>query len=281
MFFRLFIGCCILVCGVAEAAPLLQQGSTTYYHPNGNGACSFEDSVDYNVSAAMNLADYDHSAMCGAYLRIIGPKGEAVVRVVDSCRGCKPNGLDLSQQAFEQVADLKQGREIIAWHIISPALNTPVQYHFKAGSNAYWTAIQVRNHRNPISKLEYLTADGTWTTMERGNYNYFVQKKPGMGNGPYTLRITDVYGNTLIDKEIPLSPGESVSGDKQLPFVNSPQGPLATPTPAPVRPAPSETRRVALKSPTTPPHSAVPAPAQTEEDAEVSLDELALRYFLQ
>ena len=31
------------------------------------------------------------------------------------------------------------------WQVVSPALNGPIAYHFKDGSNQWWTAVQVRN----------------------------------------------------------------------------------------------------------------------------------------
>lgn len=228
MFFRLLIACTLLLCVRAQAAPILHQGFTTYYHANAAAACALGASIDYTMTTAMGLADYDNSTMCGAYLRIIGPKGEAVVRVVDICGSCKAGDLDLNQEAFEKIADLKQGQAPIRWHIISPSLNTMTQYHFKEGSNVWWTAIQIRNHRNPVAKLEFLKPDGSWGNIERVRYNYFVQKKPGMGAGPYTLRVTDSYGNSLMDKNIALSPGETVEGKYQFPFESTPEYPAGT-----------------------------------------------------
>jgi expansin (peptidoglycan-binding protein) len=63
--------------------------------------------------------------------------------------------------------------------------------------------VQVRNHRNPIATLEYRASGGPWVTLPRSGYSYFVQTNPGMGLGPYTLRVTDRYGNTLTDNNIP------------------------------------------------------------------------------
>ena len=109
---------------------------------------------DLNV-AAMNGADYANSAVCGEFVRVSGPKGVVVVRIVDLCPGCSPGQLDLSEQAFGQIANLVQGVIPVTWQVVSPDLAGPIAYHFKDGSNEWWTAVQVRNHRNPIARLEY------------------------------------------------------------------------------------------------------------------------------
>jgi expansin (peptidoglycan-binding protein) len=195
----------------------VHQGLSSYYAATGGGSCAFDTSPHDLMVAAMNAQDYDNAALCGAYLHISGSKGDAIVRVVDLCRGCKPGGLDLSKEAFAKVADLQKGRDTVSWQVVAPALNTPLQYHFKEGSSAYWTGIQIRNHRTPIAKLEYLRADGSWGTIPRTSSNYFVQKTPGMGVGPYTLRVTDLFGNTIVDKNVPLQAGGLIASLAQFP----------------------------------------------------------------
>jgi expansin (peptidoglycan-binding protein) len=82
----------------------------------------------------------------------------------------------------------------ITWQVVSPDLTGPIAYHFKDGSNQWWTAVQIRNHRNPIARLEYLDVGGQWITVPRTSYNYFVQTNPGMGPGPYTFRAPGMPG---------------------------------------------------------------------------------------
>ncbi len=213
LWMMLFLGVNFVYAGEA-----VHQGSSSFYYAKGAGACALDEEVGNAMVAAINRRDFNKAAMCGAYLHIMGAKGEAVVRVVDVCPGCKAGGLDLNKPAFAKVADIGKGRDVIRWELASPAITTPVQYHFKSGSSSYWTGIQIRNHRNPIAKLEYLKADGTWGDIARSRYNYFVQKS--MGAGPYTLRVTDYYGNSLIDKAIPLKPNGNVAGAAQFPASN-------------------------------------------------------------
>lgn len=203
----------------ADSVLAVHQGLSSFYHATGAGACGFEPSPNDLMVAAINTHDYDNGTLCGVYLRISGPRGEALVRVVDRCPGCKSKGLDLSKQAFAKVADLKKGRETIHWQVASPDLDGPLQYHFKAGSTPHWLGIQLRNYRNPIAKLELQTPDGGWVNIERSPHNYFVHKNPKIGNGPYTFRVTDVYGNVVVDRNIPLRPGVEVASAAQFPDV--------------------------------------------------------------
>jgi expansin (peptidoglycan-binding protein) len=200
----------------APANPV-HTGIATYYSANGDGACMFGPSPGDLMVSAMNADEYDNAAACGTYVHVSGPKGEVTVRIVDLCPECRLGHLDLSREAFAQIADLPLGRVDITWRVVSPALPGPVAYHFKDGSNQWWTAVQVRNHRNPVAKLEYLDAGGDWVAVPRTDYNYFVQTDPGMGPGPYTFRITDSYGNSLIDSGIAHVENGTVSGAAQFP----------------------------------------------------------------
>jgi expansin (peptidoglycan-binding protein) len=90
-------------------------------------------------------------------------------------------------------------------------------YHFKDGSSKYWTAIQVRNHRLPIAKLEY-QKDGTFVEMKRESYNYFVESE-GVGDLPngLVLRVTAADGQSVEEKlpgDIP--DDKTVDGAKQF-----------------------------------------------------------------
>lgn len=195
----------------------IHTGIATYYSATGDGACMFGPSPQDLMVAAMNAAEYEHAATCGAYVRVSGPRGEVTVRIVDLCPECGAGHLDLSREAFARIGELPQGQVSITWQLVSPELSGPVAYHFKDGSNQWWTAVQVRNHRNPVAKLEYLEVGGRWVTVPRSDYNYFIQTNPGMGPGPYTFRITDIFGNCLTDDGIPHIENGTVDGVAQFP----------------------------------------------------------------
>jgi expansin len=195
----------------------IHQGIATYYSATGDGACMFGPSPGDLMVAAMNAEEYNNAAVCGSYVYVTGPSGNVTVRIVDLCPECKAGHLDLSREAFAQIAELYLGRVDITWQVISPDLDGPIAYHFKDGSNQWWTAVQVRNHRNPVARLEYLNGDNQWIEVSRTAYNYFVQTNPGMGTGPYSFRVTDSYGNVLVDSGISHVENGTVSGAAQFP----------------------------------------------------------------
>nr|WP_217279572.1 expansin EXLX1 family cellulose-binding protein [Corallococcus exiguus] len=190
-----------------------QKGIATFYDANGGGNCSYDPGGDLMV-AAMNREQYDNSAACGQCVDIVGPKGNVRVRIVDQCPDCDKGHLDLSRKAFDKIAEAKDGRVSITWTPVSCDVAGPVKYHFKDGSNPWWTAIQVRNHRLPIQKLEW-KRDGDWKALKRESYNYFVTDS-GVGEGRFQLRVTATGGQQLVDSVEKVLDDGSVDGAEQF-----------------------------------------------------------------
>jgi expansin len=192
-----------------------EQGVATYYAATGDGACSFGPSPnDLNV-AAMDQPEWNGSAVCGECVAITGPNGSVTVRIVDLCPGCEQGHLDLSQQAFAQIADVSAGKVPITWKVVAcNNVTGNVEYQIKDGSSQYWTAIQVRNSRLPVAKLEWLD-NSTWTDVSRADYNYFVVSS-GVGSGSYQVRITSSTGDTLTDTLPPVQANAVVQGSGQF-----------------------------------------------------------------
>ncbi len=191
------------------------EGEATYYAANGSGNCSFDRSSDLMV-AALNDEQYAGAGFCGGCVEVSGPDGSVVVRIVDKCPGCVSGDLDLSEEAFAMIAPLSAGRVDISWTPVACDVEGSLEYQFKDGSSQYWTAIQVRNHRYPITKLEVQTGPDAWQELERLEYNYFVETD-GLGVGPYTLRVTDTRGHVVIDEGIELGDDVSREGTQQFP----------------------------------------------------------------
>lgn len=189
------------------AAPTAVAGSATYYDATGRGSCSFDPprAPSDRMVAALSGADYAHASWCGACLAVAGPLGDVVVRVVDQCPGCRHGDLDLSREAFAKIAPLSAGRTKVTWHEVPCPVTGPVVYQVKPGSNPQWTAIQLRNHRHRIARLEARDARGVYHAIARTDDNYFVAPG-GLGPGPYALRVSDVHGHALEDSEIALGP---------------------------------------------------------------------------
>ncbi len=184
--------------------------------PDAAGACSY-GAVGDRLIAAMNATDYAGSAACGAQLVVTGPGGAAVtVRVVDECPECAPGDVDLSAEAFARIALPSAGRVPVSWHAEPASVSGPVAYRYKEGSSRYWTAIQVRNHRLPIARLEIRPAGSSgWIAVERMTFNYFVHAQT-LPDSPLEVRITASDGATLQDTLPVPQGGLVVSGRGQF-----------------------------------------------------------------
>ncbi len=203
--------------GACTISATQHTGDGTYYDADGSGNCSYDAMTGTGelLVGAMNHTDYADSAACGACAHLTGPKGEVTVRIVDQCPECKPGDIDLSPDAFQKLDDLSAGRITIHWDYIPCDVSGPISYHFKEGSNEYWTAVQIRNSRYAIQKLE-LKKDGQYVDVARVDYNYFVADS-GMGPGPYTIRVTDAQGNMLEDSGVPFVEAGDSKGAAQFP----------------------------------------------------------------
>jgi expansin (peptidoglycan-binding protein) len=177
----------------------VKSGVVTYYDADGSGSCSFDPSpADLNV-AAFDLPEFAGSASCGSCVHVKGPKGEVTVRIVDSCPECEKGHIDLSAQAFAKIGNPVDGHVAVSYQTVACDVTGPIAYHYKDGSSIYWTAIQIRNHRLPIAKLEY-KKNGAYVAMKREDYNYFVDEG-GVGEQPTGLavRVTAADGQVLED----------------------------------------------------------------------------------
>ena len=200
-----------------SATPTVHTGEGTYYtFADGSGNCMLPATPDDLDIGAMNHDDYAGSAACGRCAHVTGAKGELLIRIVDQCPECPAGNIDFSPSAFAKLDDIAKGRIPITWSYAACVVSGPIVYHFKDGSSQWWTAVQMRNHRYGIAKLEYADDTGAWVSVPRLDYNYFVQAS-GMGPGPYNFRVTDVNGAVLEDTGVPLvANGDSV-GTNQFP----------------------------------------------------------------
>lgn len=205
---------------ILEPKGTIHTGDGTYYGGGYVGGCAMLDpvSTDYWI-VAMNLADYNDAQLAGAYLEVTGELGTINMLVTDLLPEGKKGDLDLYVDAFPLIAPKEKGRVPVSWKIIplDTAENAPVCYKWKEGTTEFWCGVQVRNHRYPITKLEYLNENGEFVEMKRRPYNYFESME--MGKGPFTFRITDIYGQVIIDENIPLSTDDTeiIQGHVQFP----------------------------------------------------------------
>lgn len=179
-------------------------GDATYYPANeALGNCSYGQ-VPYIRIAALNSTDYDNARMCGAYVRVTGPRGTETVKIIDRCPECESGEIDLNGTVFGRIADPLAGRVRVSWRLVSPDTTNKLSFRYKEGSSTFWCALQVRNHRNPVVKLE-VSVSGTWRALPRTEYNYFISNN-GQGCGS-SIRVTDIHGQRLTVSGIRMQPG--------------------------------------------------------------------------
>jgi expansin (peptidoglycan-binding protein) len=180
------------------------QGEGTYYDGDGSGNCSYPAGGS-TMYAALNEYEYQDGFNCGAYIEATGPEGTVTVKIVDRCPECQPGDVDFSPQAFDAIANPVAGRVPISWHLVSaPQGIGNLQFVVKDGSNPWWIGFQVRNHANIVASME-AQVNGSWVALQRQQYNYFLAPN-GLGNGPFTLRVTDLYGEQLVKTGVTLTP---------------------------------------------------------------------------
>ena len=205
---------------VCEKMPGFDGQATWYELATPLVNCSYETSTLPQYYGALNTAQYADAAQCGACARVTGPDGTIDVEIVDQCPIdtnpiCYEGHIDLSPAAFDAIGDPVDGIIAIDWEWVACDVTGPIQYVFKEGSSAFWTAVQIRNHRYAIASVQWQSDDGMWHDAVRTDYNYFIADE-GMGPGPYTLRVTDVYGHQVVDDGIALAIMTPIDGHAQL-----------------------------------------------------------------
>ncbi|WP_188112135.1 expansin EXLX1 family cellulose-binding protein [Aquimarina sp. RZ0] len=198
--------CLFFYNSIAQCNDGIKNGEATFYggvSGSSGGNCSLPVAIDDFMHAALNTVDYDGSNACGACLEVTGSSGSAIVKVVDRCPECKEGDVNLSQEAFAMIANPIDGIVPISWkYVPCPLSNNTIKINFKTGSSIYWTAIQFRDIKRGMSKMEYLK-NGSWVNVNRELYNFFIE--PTGIESPMSLRITSDIGEQLVINDVPIN----------------------------------------------------------------------------
>ncbi|MGX7670372.1 expansin EXLX1 family cellulose-binding protein [Plantactinospora sp. DSM 117369] len=215
------------------------KGKASHYDGGSSGGnCSLPGPPANRLYVALGSSQYAGSAACGSFLDVTGPKGTVRVMVLDRCAGCTNNKIDLSRQAFAKIADLSQGIVPVRYRAaVDPPLPGPLTFRLKSGVSQYWFAVQVGNHGNPVKSVAAKRAGSGWRAAKRGSDNYWVIDG-GIGPGPYSIRVTDVYGHQAVATGIRLAPRQVQRGTVRM-YDATPAG-TGSPSPS-GSPAPSTT----------------------------------------
>jgi expansin (peptidoglycan-binding protein) len=178
--------------------------------------CSYPQDQVVGNYAAINTPQYAASATCGACIEASSGGKSVVVQIVDQCPTCETgtNQIDISQAAFQELADLSVGKLAITWRYVScPAtlVTGNMEYAIKDGSSRYWSAIAFRNFPVPITGVQVENRLGGISTPTRMDYNYWLDEA-GFGLGPYTVTVTNANGQDVVFT-LPALPDGTLTGD--------------------------------------------------------------------
>jgi expansin (peptidoglycan-binding protein) len=181
----------------------------------------FVNTGDGQYFAAINTADYDTAATCGACIEVTRDGSRKVtVTVVDQCpiatnNKCKTGHLDLSRAAFQQIGSENEGYlgtsnggmyGQISWKYVPCENDGNVHFRLKEPSNQNWNQLLVENHKYQLTKVE-VRVNGTWVNATRQAYNFWEPPNGTFGSPPYRVRVTDING-TILEDTVELSSGD-------------------------------------------------------------------------
>ena len=274
-------GGAVLLAGVIGVALLLQNGGSacaappssakhkgkaTFYDLGGTqGNCSTKPPAD-DLYVALGRTEYSGATACGSYLDVTGPKGKVRVKVFDSCPECPVGHLDLSRTAFKKIGKEIDGIIPITYKAVpnAPAPG-PLSITFVEGTSQYYWAVTIDNHSNPIKSVRAKGPGGSFRTAALEDYNVWIIDGQ-MGNGPFQIKMTDIYGKTITAKNIKLKPQRKQTTSVR--FATGTTSEAAAPglarkkaTPSPARTSPSPSAPASSLAP--PPTEA--APVQADE----------------
>ncbi|MEH0928303.1 expansin EXLX1 family cellulose-binding protein [Micromonospora sp. CPCC 205558] len=234
-------------CAAPPSGNAVHKGKASFYDAGRSGGnCSFPGPPADRLYVALGSSQYSKGAACGSYLDATGPKGTVRVMVMDQCGGCEPTKIDLSTEAFTRIADRSQGIASVTYRaVVNPPLDGGLTFRVKGGASQYWFAVQVGNHGNPLRSIEAKGTSGGFRKAARQSDNYWTVEG-GLGPGPYSIRVTDVYGRQataagirMVTKQVQRSTA-TLASTSPTPS-NSPADP---PTPG-AAPSPTSTESVA------------------------------------
>ncbi|MFG1989998.1 expansin EXLX1 family cellulose-binding protein [Actinoplanes sp. NPDC048988] len=273
--------------GAACAAPpstTASKGKATYFSLDGTlGNCSFPSAPADDLFVALGQHNqYSEGAACGTYIDVTGPKGSTRVKVIDSCPECPAGHLDLSLTAFKKIGVQSDGIIPITYKTV-PNATVPgsLSVRVKEGSSQYWLSVLIDNHSNQLASVKIAGSGGTFKAATHEDFNYWTLPS-GAGKGPFKVKVTDIYGNSVTLPDIKLAEGQTQKTGLKLaggvakkvtassPAAKKKKAPAATKakpsSAAPKPPAPSSAAPLLESTPvaTTEATTAPPAPAAVD-----------------
>ena len=205
------------------------QGRATFYdaaNPAGGlGASGLDVPVQSQLHkiVAINNVQWNGSEASGAFFEVSGPKqrdGAApiTVQAVDYLYE-RADGFDMSEEAFEKVADPVDGVVNIEYTLVGPADDYVTAYGYSIGqgivvegiaeTSPYYAAVRLNNHRYPIESVDLITDGGETVELERESDNRFVLEGNYPLNGAQDLLVTDIFGQQVTLDDVNITNGSN------------------------------------------------------------------------
>lgn len=173
----------------------------TFEDKRPQGQCMFPDA--YALPGVLEVAvKMSGSKDCGRFVKIEGPTGQVLARIMDHCPTCEgPNHFDFKGPGdFQKVAPLqgRGGRASVTWTEVARDTGA-VKVRIKDGASAHWSEILVFNVPTGVKRVK-MKRGGEWVALKRQHYNYW-QVPSGPGSGKKKIQIT-LRNGRVIEKEI-------------------------------------------------------------------------------
>lgn len=258
---------------VLAAAPPIDTswsaGKVTFYGPASTGGACAASSVPANrYTVALGPEQYAAGAACGTYVDIEGERGTIRAKVTNLCPECERGHLDLSDEAFAALDDPGKGIAQVRYKAVRNPAVGPLTVQVKDGSNAYWLALRVDNHGNALDSVQVKGSGGSWQSMALAEWGFWVLAS-GAGDGPLSVRVTDVLGHRATVTGVRLVPGAVQRSDVRLYGAGS----AAPSSRAPEPPATTTRTRTSTTRAGTPSATATPEPTDDASATPTATDE--------
>jgi expansin (peptidoglycan-binding protein) len=138
-----------------------------------------------------------------------------VLRVVTYGVENEPGDIDVSPSAYAAL-NTEEYPRTMTWEFAHCPDTGGVIYEFQTEANAWWTSLWVRNAALPLTKVEVKSTNHPEFYALRRETDGTLNDDGGFGEGPFTIRLTAMDGQTIAHDFPSFSPGELVETSEQF-----------------------------------------------------------------
>jgi expansin len=156
-----------------------------------------------------NVAGY-----CDACIHVQTAKGKSATLRVVTYGDTSTNSIDVSPAAY-QILNSGEYPRSMTWQFAKCPDTGKIVYVFQTASSQWWTSLWVRNARVPLTKVEVESANhASYFALSRQSDGTLLDSG-GFGKGPFSIRLTGVDGQQIVDQFAWPSPdiaGQTLTG---------------------------------------------------------------------